>query len=131
MPGHVRRFGTNTCDLEAVAELLRQAGVDTVAMESTGIYWVPLFDLLQSKGFRVLLADARQTADTPGRPKSDVKDCMWIQRLHSLGLLRAAFRPEEPVRVWRVTNAIAKAWWPTPVATSNGCRRPWSRGTSS
>jgi transposase len=101
MPAHVRRFRTFTADLEALAELLHQAGVDTVAMESTGVYWVPLYDLLENKGFRVLLADARQTSDTPGRPKTDVKDCMWIQRLHSLGLLRAAFRPDEPIRVLR------------------------------
>jgi transposase len=101
LPPHVRRFGTFTADLEALAAALRRAGVDTVAMESTGIYWVPLYDLLQSHGLRPLLADARQTADTPGRPKTDVKDCMWIQRLHSLGLLRAAFRPDEAVRVWR------------------------------
>ncbi len=101
LPSHVRCFGTFTADLEALAALLLQAGVDTVAMESTGIYWVALYDLLESKGLRPLLADARQTADTPGRPKTDVKDCMWIQRLHSLGLLRAAFRPDEPIRVLR------------------------------
>jgi transposase len=101
LPDHVRRFGTFTCDLEALAAALRKAGVASVAMESTGVYWVPLYDLLQSQGLRPLLADARQTADTPGRPKTDVKDCMWIQRLHSLGLLRAAFRPDEAVRVWR------------------------------
>ncbi len=80
---------------------LLAAGVDTVALESTGVYWIPLYDLLQSRGLRLLLADPRQTADTPGRPKTDVKDCMWIQRLHSLGLLRAAFRPDESIRVLR------------------------------
>jgi transposase len=101
VPGHVRRFRTFTTDLQVLAEMLRAAGVDTVAMESTGVYWIPLYDLLDSRQFRVVLADARQTHDTPGRPKTDVKDCMWIQRLHSLGLLRAAFRPEEGIRVWR------------------------------
>jgi transposase len=101
LPGNVRVFRTFTADLQAMALLLRQAGVTTVAMESTGVYWIPAYDLLEADGFAVLLADARQTADTPGRPKTDVKDCMWIQRLHSLGLLRAAFRPAEPVRVWR------------------------------
>ena len=101
LPVHVRRFRTFTADLEALAPLLQAARVDTVALESTGVYWIPVYDLLESKGLRVLLADARQTHDTPGRPKSDVKDCMGIQRLHSLGLLRAAFRPDESIRVGR------------------------------
>jgi transposase len=101
LPCHVRRFGACTADLRSLVALLRQAQVDTVAMESTGIYWVPLFDLLEAEGFRVLLVDAHQTRNVPGRPKTDVKDCMWIQRLHSVGLLTAAFRPEEPIRVLR------------------------------
>lgn len=101
LPLHVRRFRTFTADLQMLAQMLLDAKVDTVAMESTGVYWIPVYDLLESKSLRVLLADPRQTHDTPGRPKTDVKDCMWIQRLHSLGLLRAAFRPEESVRVLR------------------------------
>jgi transposase len=101
LPPHVRCFGTFTADLHALLGLLRQAGVDTVALESTGVYWIPLYDLLQAEGFAVLLADPRQTQRTPGRPKTDVEDCMWIQRLHSLGLLSAAFRPDEPIRILR------------------------------
>jgi transposase len=101
LPGHVRRFGTCTADLHAMAEWLKSAGVDTVALEATGIYWIPVYDLLESKGLRVLLVDPQQIKTAPGRPKTDVKDCMWIQRLHSLGLLCAAFRPDEPVRVLR------------------------------
>jgi transposase len=101
LPNHVRRFGAFTADLEALAAMLIQTGVTTVAMESTGVYWIPLYDLLDSKGLKPLLADSRQTRDTPGRPKTDVKDCMWIQRLHSLGLLRAAFRPDEEIRAPR------------------------------
>jgi transposase len=101
LPAHVRRFGVFTADLQALAALLRQAQVDTVALEATGIYWIPLYDLLEAEGFQVLLVDPRQTQRTPGRPKTDVKDCMWIQRLHSLGLLSAAFRPEEPIRILR------------------------------
>jgi transposase len=101
LPSRVRRFGTCTDELRRLAEWLRRASVDTVAMEATGVYWIPLYDLLEAEGFRVMLVDPHQTRAAPGRPKTDVKDCMWIQRLHSVGMLTAAFRPEEPVRVWR------------------------------
>jgi transposase len=101
VPANVCCFGTFTADLEAIARWLRQCGVTTVAMESTGVYWIPLYDLLESAGFQVLLVDPRQVQRTPNRPKTDVHDCQWIQRLHSLGLLTAAFRPAERIRVWR------------------------------
>jgi len=101
LPLHVRRFGAFTADLHAIAAWLRQCQVTTVAMESTGVYWIPLYDLLEHAGFQVLLVDPRQVQRAPNRPKTDVHDCQWIQRLHSLGLLTAAFRPEEPIRVWR------------------------------
>jgi transposase len=101
LPSRVRCFGTCTAELRRLADWLRKAGVDAVAMEATGVYWVPLYDLLEAEGFRVTLVDPHQTRAAPGRPKTDVKDCTWIQRLHSLGMLAAAFRPEEPVRVWR------------------------------
>jgi transposase len=101
LPAHVRRFSTCTADLKSLVDWLRHAGVDTVAMEATGIYWVPVYDLLEAEGFKVLLVDPHQVRAAPGRPKTDVKDCMWIQRLHSLGLLTAAFRPDEPIRILR------------------------------
>jgi transposase len=101
LPGHVQRFGTCTADLIGLVLWLRKAGVDTVALEATGVYWIPVYDLLESEGFRVLLVDPHQVKAAPGRPKTDVKDCLWIQRLHSLGLLSAAFRPDEPIRVLR------------------------------
>jgi transposase len=101
LPSRVHRFGTCTADLRNIVDWLRKAGVDTVAMEATGVYWIPIYDLLESEGFRVLLVDPHQVRAAPGRPKTDVKDCMWIQRLHSLGLLTAAFRPEESIRVLR------------------------------
>ena len=101
LPRNVRRFGACTADLHAIAAWLRQCQVTTVAMESTGVYWIPLYDLLEGEGFQVLLVDPRQVQRAPNRPKTDVHDCQWIQRLHSLGLLTAAFRPEEPIRVWR------------------------------
>lgn len=101
LPAHVRCFGTFTPDLQALAAWLQQCDVDTVALEATGVYWIALYDLLESKGFEVLLVDPGQTRRAPNRPKTDVHDCQWIQRLHSLGLLSAAFRPEEKIRVWR------------------------------
>jgi transposase len=97
----VRRFGAFTADLEALADWLQACGVTTVAMESTGVYWVPLYELLEARGFQVLLVDARQVARAPGRPKTDEKDCQWIQRLHSYGLLSGAFRPADQVVVLR------------------------------
>jgi transposase len=97
----VRRFGACTADLEALADWLLACGVTTVAMESTGVFWIPLFELLESRGLEVRLVDARQMRRIPGRPKSDVHDAQWLQRLHSYGLLAAAFRPEEPVCVLR------------------------------
>jgi transposase len=101
LPAGVRKFATNTADLEAIAAWLKDCGVKTIAMESTGVYWIPLFELLASLGFEVILVDPRQTKHAPGRPKSDVLDCQWIQRLHSYGLLMASFRPADEIVVWR------------------------------
>jgi len=97
----VRSFGTCTADLEELADWLQACGVTSVALESTGIYWIPLFEMLESRGLVVRLVDARQTRGLPGRPKDDVRDCQWIQRLHSCGLLRGAFRPDDQVVVLR------------------------------
>jgi transposase len=101
LPTHVRSFGTCTDDLIRLADWLAQCGVTTIAMESTGIYWIALFELLESRGFEVFLVDPRQSRHAPGRPKSDVLDCQWLQRLHSYGLLSASFRPNEQVVVLR------------------------------
>ena len=101
LPPYVRRFGACTADLELLADWLAACGITTVALESTGIYWVPLFELLERRGFAVFLVDTRQTKHLPGRPKSDYLDCQWIQRLHSYGLLKAAFRPADQVVVLR------------------------------
>jgi transposase len=101
LPVHVRSFGTCTADLIELANWLSQCGVKTIAMESTGIYWIPLFELLESRGFEVYLVEPRQSRHAPGRPKSDVLDCQWLQRLHSYGLLTASFRPAEQVVVLR------------------------------
>ncbi|MFN8459273.1 MAG: IS110 family transposase, partial [Anaerolineae bacterium] len=89
----VRCFGTFTPDLHALADWLVEQQIDTVAMESTGVYWIPLFELLEARGLRVFLVNARHVKHVPGR-KSDVLDCQWLQKLHSLGLLSGSFRPD-------------------------------------
>ncbi len=96
----VRHFETFTVDLYALADWLKQCGIDTVAMESTGIYWIPLFEILEQKGFEVRLVNPRSIKHAPGR-KSDVVDCQWIQQLHAYGLLTSAFRPDEQIGVLR------------------------------
>lgn len=88
----VREFGAMTADLHAMADWLLACGVDVVALESTGVYWIPVFDILEQRGLTVWLVDARQLKYVPGR-KSDVQDCQWLQTLMSFGLLRAAWRP--------------------------------------
>jgi transposase len=101
LPPWVRAFGTCTADLEMLADWLRQCGVTTVAMEATGVYWIALFELLERRGFEVYLVDPRQSKRAPGRPKTDVLDCQWLQRLHSYGLLTPSFRPADQVVVLR------------------------------
>jgi transposase len=96
----VREFASFTADLNAMADWLKACGVDTVAMESTGVYWIPLFELLESRGFTVLLVNARHVKNVSGR-KSDVLDCQWLQQLMTYGLLRGAFRPTEAMCVLR------------------------------
>lgn len=88
----VRQFSTFTPDREALADWLQAGHIETVAMESTGVYWIPIYDLLEARGLDVYLVNARHLKNVPGR-KSDVQDCQWIQRLHSYGLLSASFRP--------------------------------------
>src|SRR6201987_1460922 len=92
----VRSFGSYTAQLEELVQWLKDCGIKTVAMESTGVYWIALFQKLEEAGFEVLLVDARQAKHVPGR-KSDVQDCQWLQQLHTYGLLRAVFRPEDAI----------------------------------
>lgn len=92
----VREFSSFTDDLHLMADWLVACGVTTVAMESTGIYWIPVFELLESRGIEVKLVNARHVKNVPGR-KSDVLDCQWLQRLHTYGLLAGAFRPAEQI----------------------------------
>lgn len=92
----VRRFDTFTEDLHEAAGWLKSCGVQSIAMESTGVYWIPVFQILDSHGFEVVLVNARHVKNVPGR-KTDVQDCQWLQYLHSVGLLRASFRPAQDV----------------------------------
>jgi len=95
-PKPVRTFTTFTDDLYALRDWLKACGVRTVAMESTGVYWIPLFQILEAAGLEVCLVNARHCKNLPGR-KTDVSDCQWLQYLHSVGLLRASFRPPEAI----------------------------------
>ena len=95
-PQPIRRFGTFTEDLRALATWLQECGVTSVAMESTGVYWIPLYQILETRGVAVCLVNARHVKNVPGR-KTDVQDCQWLQYLHSVGLLRGSFRPPETV----------------------------------
>ena len=93
---NVRSFPTFTQDLYALADWLTQCGVKTVAMESTGVYWIPLFQILEDRDFEVCLVNAHHVKNVPGR-RTDVLDCQWLQFLHSVGLLRASYRPDQDV----------------------------------
>lgn len=104
----VREFASFTADLHRLADWLDACSVDTVAMGSTGVYWIPLYELLESRGFTVLLVNARHVNNVSGR-KSDVLDCQWQQQLMSFGLLRGAFRPSELARRFCAPSSQASA----------------------
>ena len=99
-PEPVRSFPTFTEDLHRLADWLKACRVETVAMESTGVYWIPLFQILEARGFEVCLVNARYFQNVPGR-RTDVSDCQWLRYLHSVGLLRPSFRPADQVCVLR------------------------------
>lgn len=96
----VQRFGAHTADLHRLATWLSACGVDTVAMESTGVYWIPLYEILEERGFDIALANAHHVKNVPGR-KTDVLDCQWLQQLHTFGLLRGGFRPPAEITALR------------------------------
>jgi transposase len=95
-PQPVRHFAAFTEDLFALADWLSACRITSVAMEATGVYWIPLFEILERRGFEVVLVNARHVKNVPGR-KSDVIDCQWLQELHSLGMLSASFRPSDAI----------------------------------
>ncbi len=96
----VRRFGCFTEDLKKLADWLEQCRIETVAMQSTGVYWIALYDILSERGIKVFLVNARDTKNMPGR-KTDVQECQWLLKLHVYGLLKNSFRPEEEICVLR------------------------------
>ena len=93
---NVKTFGTTTPELARLSNWLEEEGIESVAMESTSVYWIPLYELLEARGMEVVLVNARQLSHVPGR-KTDMLDCQWLQLLHSCGLLRGSFRPHESV----------------------------------
>src|SRR3989475_8612872 len=96
----VRRFGCTTADLKSMADWLKQCRIRTVAMQSTGVYWIAVFDILEESGFEVYLVNARHTKNLPGR-KSDVQESQWLLKLHTYGLLNNSFQPTSEIRVLR------------------------------
>lgn len=108
----VRRFGCTTAELKAMADWLKHCGIRTVAMQSTGVYWIAVFDILEAAGLEVYLVNARDTKNLPGR-KSDVQESQWLMKLHTYGLLRNSFRPSQEVRTmrtyWRQRNDLVRA----------------------
>ena len=99
-PEPVRRFECFTADLHRLADWLQNCGVRTVAMQSTGVYWIPLYEILDERGFEVYLVNARHTKNLPGR-KSDVQESQWLLKLHTYGLLNNSFQPSAEIRVLR------------------------------
>jgi transposase len=105
-------FNTFTEDLHDSAKWLKECGIESIAMESTGVYWIPVFQILDSYGFEVILVNARHVKNVPGR-KTDVQDCQWLQYLHSVGLLRGSFRPSQNIcavrSLFRHRDSLVKA----------------------
>jgi len=108
----VRRFGCTTAELKAMAAWLKECGIETVAMQSTGVYWIPVYDILEEAGFEVYLVNARDTKNLPGK-KTDVQESQWLMKLHTYGLLRNSFRPTHEIRMmrnyWRQRNDLVRS----------------------
>lgn len=121
-PHPVQAFQTFTADLHRLADWLVACGVRTVAMEATGVYWIPLFEILEARGLTVLLVNARHVKRVSGR-KSDVSDCEWLRDLHMVGLLRGSFRPPASIVPLRRTCVIARDGSSTRPSASSGSRK--------
>ena len=122
-PAPVRAFRTFTADLQRLADWLLACGITSVAMEATGVYWIPVYDILEARGLEVLLVNARHVKHVPGR-KSDVQDCEWLRELHSVGACcAAASGPRPRSSPSALCCAIGTRSSRTPAPTSDGCRR--------
>ena len=110
-PQPIREFGSWTADLERMADWLQACGVESVVMQSTGVYWIALYDILEGRKFKICLTNARHTKNLPGR-KSDVQESQWLLKLHTYGLLRDSFHPTEDIRalrsLWRLRDRHVK-----------------------
>src|SRR5215470_2831116 len=108
----VRRFGCTTAEVKEMADWLKQCGIRTVALQSTGVYWIAVYDILEEAGLEVYLVNARETKNLPGR-KTDVQESQWLMKLHTYGLLRNSFRPSQEIRTmrtyWRQRNDLVRA----------------------
>jgi transposase len=108
----VRRFGCTTAELKIMAQWLKQCGIHTVAMQSTGVYWIAVFDILEAAGLEVYLVNARETKNLPGR-KTDIQESQWLMKLHTYGLLRNSFRPSREIRklrtYWRQRQDLVRS----------------------
>src|SRR5215470_17320330 len=121
-PQPVRCFGCTTAELKKMAEWLTQCAIRTVALQSTGVYWIAVYDILEAAGLEVYLVNARETKNLPGR-KTDVQESQWLMKLHCYGLLRTSFRPSQEVRTmrtyWRQHQDLVQAGGDI----SSACRR--------
>jgi transposase len=125
----VRRFGCTTAELKAMADWLNQCGICTVAMQSTGVYWIAVFDILEAPGLEVYLVNARDTKNLPGR-KSGVQESQWLMKLHTYGLLRNSFRPSQEIRTMRTywrqhkSRAVGRATHPADAEGAHADEHP-------
>lgn len=123
----VRSFGTYTADLHSLADWLAENGIQSIAMESTGVYWIPLFELLEQRGIHCCLISGNFAHRLPARHKTDVLDCQWIQTLHSLGLLTESFRPAADLIALRSLLRHRAQLVEHRSPTSCTCRKPSPR----
>ena len=122
-PEPVREFRTSTGGLHALADWLVKCGIKTVAMESTGVYWIALHEILEERGLEVVLVNAHHVHNVRGR-KSEVKDCQWLQELHSVGLLHASFRPAGEIVTLRSYVRHRQTLLKAPPPAFIGCKKP-------